>query len=73
MRRMQARAARGSSGRKVPAAPAPIAIPEAQPTPEAQAIPAPTPVAPEAAAPMNAAPMSNWGVSTGAQTILTAV
>ena len=55
-----------------PAAPAPITVPPVQSSPEAEAAPVPQPVAPEAAAPVTPEPMSNWGSSTGAQTVLTA-
>jgi hypothetical protein len=57
-----------------PPAPAPITVPPVQTAPEVEAAPGPQTVAPDAAAlPTTPEPMSNWGASTGAQTILTAV
>ncbi len=56
-----------------PAAPAPITVPPVQSAPEAEAAPVPQTVTPEAVAPVTPEPMSNWGASKGAQTILTAV
>jgi hypothetical protein len=57
----------------VPAAPAPITVPPVQSAPEAEAAPVPQTAAPEAAVPTAPEPMSNWGASTGAKTVLTAV
>ena len=57
----------------VPAAPAPITVPPVQSAPEAEAAPVPQAVEPEAVAPVTPEPMSNWGTSTGAKTVLTAV
>lgn len=62
-----------ASAPAAPAAPAPITVPPVQSAPEVEAAPVPQSVEPQAAAPATPEPMSNWGSSTGAQTILTAI